>query len=163
MIIIPMGKDDLKVDEDLMSVKKVHELRRRIRKVHEDYNEEIRQTNEKINEITTRYSEEGERLVDKNESPTESEEEWKARREELGKKQEKELEEILPDEDDFYQFELAFKACEVLEDMFGQKGKVTQENFDNANWPKIKMELAKLLISNGCDMGMVFLPPKLTE
>ena len=119
--------------------------------------------NTSLGEINNRYIESYKRRVNEKEDPIETEEEWESRKKDLEKEHERELTEMLPSEDTFYQFELAFKCLEVLGDMFGQKQKITQQNFEEAAWPKVKQELARILISNGCDLGTLFLPPNLKE
>ena len=151
-----IGKERLVIMHDLLTVSKTRLLKKKIKDVKEAYDKELTDLQKTLIAIGRKYEPEYERKEE------ESDEEYSTRCQEITDRLDKEVKELVPTDVEPYIFEMAFRCLQALGEEFGQSQKVTRENFDAAIFPKLRLELAKFLLTNECDqVGSLFLPKKL--
>lgn len=158
---IELGTERLVLNDDVFDVAKVRQLRKAIKEIGKKYDADLDAQKELIEEVIEEYRPRLKREVDEYDVPTETDREYKKRIKPALTERDAKIEEIAPD-DEAPTMKLGYQCLEVIADLTGQGGgrKVNEANFEKINWGKTKMKLAKFLISNECDLGMIFLPPK---
>lgn len=158
---IELGPERLVLNDDVFDVAKVRQLRKAIKEVGKKYDDELDAQKKAINEVIEEYRPRLKREVDEYDVFTETEAEYTKRIAEPLAERNAKIEEIAPD-DEAPTMKLGYQCLEVIADLTGQGGgrKVNPTNFEKVKWGQAKMKLAKFLISNECDLGLIFLPPK---
>jgi len=149
-----MGRDRLVVNEDVITCAKARELREAIKKVSDRYDERVEKEQEAINEVVEAFASRLER------EENETDIAYVKRTKPILKEREEAAKKVSSPDKESHLMELAFECLKEVAKLVGQEAKVTRENFDAASWSKTKLKLAKVLIVNECQMGMLFLPPK---
>jgi predicted RNase H-like nuclease (RuvC/YqgF family) len=157
---IELGPERLVLD-DVFDVAKVRQLRKAIKEIGKKYDEELDAQKEKIEAIIDEYKERLKMNRDEYDIPTETDREYKKRIAPVLAERNAKIEELAPD-DEAPTMKLGYQCLEAIAELTGQGGgrKVNPANFEKVKWGTAKMKLAKFLISNECDLGMIFLPPK---
>lgn len=151
---LELGAERVVVKSDTITVKTARLLRSNIKAVRDIYNKELDQQNEAVQKVLEKYKE---TLTKKDD---ESIEEFNKRVEPVLVERKAEVDLLIPEDKESFIMDIAYRCIKAIAEQFGQAHKVTPTNFDQANWPKIKKGLAKFLISNECELGQLFLPPK---
>jgi hypothetical protein len=141
----------LVIKEDQITVAVSRELRSKMDAAHQEFLKSLEDQSLKVQDIIAKYKDD---LVKEKD---ESDEDFSARSKKRLEDKEREIKEAIPD--DSFVSMLAFHCLKGLGELFNQGHKVTEANFEKANYSKVKTLLAKLLISNECNLGSVFLPP----
>ena len=157
MINIPLGSEVIRFDEDELTTKVLKKFRKDIEQVQKDYDAKIDADKVQLNILNEKLHQD---LVKKE---AEDEEKFAKRSEKLIKDYNGKVEALFPEDNDYFVMDLAFRCLKVIGAMVGQEMKVTPENFDNAPWTKVKSILARFLVTHGCPMGALFLPPRLSD
>lgn len=153
-----LGKERLAILDDAFTVKVARELRQDINKVVDDYNKEINALQVEVDKIVAEYADELQvRVLD---DVKETQEAYDKRVEPVLAARKEKLDAITPEDKESYIMTLAFGCLKAIANKFGQGHKITQEAFENASWPKIKLALAKFLLTNEIQTGKLFLPPQ---
>jgi len=152
------NNESLRIMDDHFTVKIARELRQDIQKVVDDYNSQVNDLAEKVKDIVKKY-EEVLKVVTLD-GVTETAEEYEKRVEPFLAERKAALDAITPEDKEHYIMTLAFNCLKAIADKFGQGHKVTPQNFEAASWPKVKLALAKFLLSNEIPTGKLFLPPQ---
>lgn len=159
---IEFGTERLVLNDDAFDVAKVRQLRKAIKEVGKKYDDELDAQKKAINEVIEEYRPRLKREVDDYGVPTETDAEYTKRIAEPLAERDAKIDEIAPEDAEAPTMKLAYQCLEAIAEITGQGGgrKVNAANFEKINWGKAKMKLAKFLISNECDLGLIFLPPK---
>lgn len=158
---IELGPERLVINDDVFTVSKVRELRAAIKAVGKAYDDELEAQKKAVNEVVEEYSSRLKREVDEETGvSSETDKEYSERIKDPLAERDKKIEEIVPEDSEAPTMKLAFECLKAIASITGQAQKVTPPNFDKVNWGKCKIKLAKFLISNECDLGLIFLPPR---
>lgn len=149
-----LGPERLVIKSDVVTVAKSREVRAAMKKVAKSHDEAIEKQKSDLRALEVDFASRIKQDKD------ETDEEWEARITPILEEREAAIEALIPEDTESFKMKLAFECLKVLGQEFGQAGKVTPANFDQASWDKTKLLLAKFLINNECELGMVFLPPK---
>lgn len=152
------AKQSLRIMDDHFTVKVARELRHDIQKVVDDYNTQVNELSEKVEAIVDEYKEVLQ--VVKLDGVEESLDAYEERVKPFLAERKAKLDAITPEDKESYVMTLAFNCLKVIADKFGQGAKVTQSSFEAASWPKVKLALAKFLLTNEINTGKIFLPPQ---
>lgn len=150
------GNESLRIMDDHFTVKVARELRQDIQKVVDDYNVEVNKLSEAVDAVVKEY--ETNLKVLTLDGVQESLEAYEERIKPFLAERKEKLDAITPEDKESYVMTLAFNCLKAIADKFGQGGKITQTNFESASWPKVKLTLAKFLLSNEIPTGKIFLP-----
>lgn len=151
------GNESLRIMDDHFTVKVARELRHDIQKVVDDYNVQVNELSEKVEAIVKEYEEDLKVL--KLDGVEETLDAYEKRIEPFLAERKAKLDAITPEDKESYVMTLAFNCLKAIADKFGQGAKVTQSSFESASWPKVKLALAKFLLTNEINTGKIFLPP----
>lgn len=157
VVNIPLGADEIRFDEDELTTKVLKKFRKDIEQVQKDYDAKIDADKTQLNILNEKLHQDLAKRDD------ETEEKFTKRSEKLIKEYNAKVETLFPEENDYFVMDLAFRCLGVIGAMVKQESKVTMENFDNAPWTKVKALLARFLVTHGCPMGALFLPPRLSD
>jgi hypothetical protein len=149
-----LGAQRLVIKSDMITVAKARELRAAIKEVGVKHDAKLEEQKKALREIDKEYSSRLIKLED------ESMAEYEERITPILEEKQAAVDGVLPEDNESYVMKLAFDCLSVLGHQFGQAAKVTQEGFDAGVWDKTKLALAKLLINNECELGVLFLPPR---
>ena len=151
------GNEVIRFDEDVLTSKAVRQLRLDVQKVMDDYDKDITARQDKGAELGEALNKKLQRVEG------ESDQEFEERTKPLLDEYMVEMAKLTPDSDTYWLQDIAFGCLQLLADLSGQSYKLTRENFDGAPWMALKKKLAKLLLEYGCEVGTLFLPPRLSE
>lgn len=153
--VFELGGERLVLKDDVITVAKAREIRAAMKDLVKKNDEEVEELKKVLVSIDEKYSD------DLTKGENETDESYKERIAPILEAKKAEADAVIPEDKESVVMEMAYKCLGVLADQFGQSAKVTPANFEAAkNYNKVKLQLAKFLINNECEIGVLFLPPK---
>lgn len=158
---LELGSERLVIRSDAVSPAKARELRLAIKEVAKAYDTKLEEFKKVLREIDKEYESRLAREKDAYGEYSEAYDVWIERINPVLEEKQEAVDAVTPEDKESHVMELAFECLKVIAAQFGQSQKVTPASFDAAkSWSRLKFTLAKFLINNECEMGVLFLPPK---